>query len=115
MNQMIAYCGLTCTDCPAYQATQANDQEALENVAAAWRELFNRPEITADNILCDGCIVDGRKSGYCSTCDIRPCARERGVETCALCADYESCEHLTEFHTHAPEAKALLDKMRAAL
>ena len=26
MEQMIAYCGLICTACPAYLATQANDQ-----------------------------------------------------------------------------------------
>lgn len=45
MNQMIAYCGLVCTDCAAYKATQANDQAALEKVAAEWREQFN-PGIT---------------------------------------------------------------------
>ena len=51
MNQMIAYCGLTCTDCPAYVATQENDREALENVAAEWREEYNAPGITVDDVL----------------------------------------------------------------
>lgn len=113
MNQMIAYCGLVCTDCPAYVATQANDREALENVAAEWREMFNAPEITAESILCDGCIVDGRKSGYCAMCDIRPCAIERGVINCAHCDDY-ACEKLESFFIHAPEARDVLNKIREA-
>ena len=115
MEQMIAYCGLDCAQCPAYQATQADDRAALEETAVLWREQFNSPYITADNIVCDGCPQEGRLSGYCSMCRIRACAGERGFETCAPCADYESCEHLAEFHAHAPEAKILLDEMRAAL
>ena len=38
MDNMIAYCGLVCSDCQAYVATQANDPAALERVAAEWRE-----------------------------------------------------------------------------
>jgi len=30
MNKIVAYCGLVCSDCPAYIATQANDRAALE-------------------------------------------------------------------------------------
>lgn len=41
MEPVIAYCGLTCTDCPAYMATQANDKNALEKVAAERREIFS--------------------------------------------------------------------------
>lgn len=48
MDKMIAYCGLVCTNCPAYVATQADDRDALEKVAAQWREQFNSPEITND-------------------------------------------------------------------
>jgi hypothetical protein len=33
-DRIIAYCGLVCTDCPAYIATQADDRVALERVAA---------------------------------------------------------------------------------
>jgi len=118
MNQMIAYCGLTCTDCPAYVATQANDREALENVAAEWREMFNAPEITAESILCDGCIVDGRKSGYCAMCDIRSCAIERGVINCAHCGDYpvndDGCKKLMKWFEEVPESKVVLDGIREA-
>ncbi len=37
MDTIIAYCGLVCSDCPAYIATQAGDDDALERVAAQWR------------------------------------------------------------------------------
>lgn len=115
MEQMIAYCGLDCAKCPAYVATQAGDREALERTAAMWREQFSAPEITADSIVCDGCMMDGRLSGYCSICEIRACALGRSLATCAPCAEYDGCGKLAAFHEHAPEAKATLDGLRAAL
>ena len=53
-EKMIAYCGLVCTECPAYIATQADDKEALKRVAAQWSKDFNAP-FTAEDCLCDGC------------------------------------------------------------
>lgn len=114
MDGMIAYCGLICTDCPAYLATQADDREALERVAAQWREQFNEPRITADAVICDGCLDEGRKAGYCSTCEIRACAAGHGVINCGHCDDY-ACEKLEGFFAHAPEAHTLLDQLRASL
>jgi hypothetical protein len=116
MDKIVAYCGLVCTGCPAYVATQADDRAALEKVAAEWRQALNSPEITADSIICDGCLATngGRLSGYCSTCQIRACAMERDVVNCAHCADY-ACEKLEGFFSHAPDAKATLDGLRAAL
>jgi len=35
MDRIIAYCGLVCSDCPAYTATQADDRAALERLCAA--------------------------------------------------------------------------------
>jgi len=118
MEMILAYCGLTCTDCPALVATQANDQDALEKVAAQWREQFSAPEITANVILCDGCSLDPAKrlSAYCSTCQIRACATGyMHVTSCALCEQYESCTLLADFLCHAPEAKATLEKIRQTL
>ena len=34
MKRIIAFCGLVCTECPAFIATQKDDREALEQVAA---------------------------------------------------------------------------------
>ncbi|MBN2243467.1 MAG: DUF3795 domain-containing protein, partial [Acidobacteria bacterium] len=32
MEKMIAYCGLTCTDCDAFKATQNNDDKLRQEV-----------------------------------------------------------------------------------
>jgi hypothetical protein len=116
MDRIVAYCGLVCTNCPAYTATQADDRAALERVAAEWREAFNAPQITADSIVCDGCLGHngGRLSGYCLECQIRACGVERGVVNCAHCADY-ACEKLEGFFGHAEEARAVLDEVRRGL
>lgn len=115
MDKIIAYCGLICTDCPAYIATQADDRAALEKVAAQWREEFDAPNITVESILCDGCLThDGRKCSHCFECDIRACGLERNVVNCAHCADY-GCDKLERFFGFAPDARTILDGIRAGL
>jgi hypothetical protein len=113
MKKIIAYCGLVCSDCPAYLATQADDRQELERVAAFWRVQFSAPQITADSIVCDGCLPNakGRLSGYCSICKIRACAEKRELKNCAYCPDY-GCETLRVFLEPNPHAKALLDSIR---
>jgi len=115
MDKIIAYCGLNCAGCPAFVATQSGDPAALERVAAEWRVAFNAPEMTAESIICDGCLasIDGRLAGYCSMCEIRACAIERGVVNCAFCDDF-GCAKLEGFLTQAPDARATLEQLRAA-
>ena len=116
MDKIIAYCGLNCSECPAYVATQSGDPAELERVAAQWREAFNMPDLTAESVICDGCLQTdgGRLSCYCATCAIRACAVERSVVNCAHCADF-ACDKLAAFWVHAPEAKATLEQIRASL
>lgn len=115
MNEMIAYCGLVCTDCPAYIATKADDRAALERVAAQWREEFDAPGLAAESVICDGCLgTTGRKFGHCSECAIRACAMGRAVINCAHCDDY-GCETITGFFGFVPEARTRLDGIRAQL
>ena len=115
MNQMISYCGLVCTECPGYIATQADDRAALEKVAAQWREEFNAPQITAESVICDGCLeATGRKCSHCFECDMRACAMTRAVVNCAHCDDY-ACEKLEQFFGFVPEARTRLDGIRSGL
>jgi hypothetical protein len=115
MDKIIAYCGLVCTDCPAYIATQADDRAALEQVAAQWRKEYNAPNITVESVICDGCRgSDGRPCGHCFECEIRACGMARGIVNCAHCADY-ACEKLEGFFGFAPVAKAALDGIRQSL
>jgi len=115
MDKIIAYCGLVCTDCPAYIATQANDQAALEQVAAQWREEYDTPNITVESVICDGCLTSaGRHCSHCFECEIRACGVERGVVNCAHCADY-ACEKMGVFFGIVPDARAVLDEIRRTL
>lgn len=114
MERMVAYCGLICTDCPGYIATQANDRAELERVAEMWRKEYNAPEITVESVICDGCIVDGRKCGHWTECEIRACAMGRRAINCAYCPDY-SCDKIEGFFGFVPEARATLDGVRAGL
>lgn len=115
MDKMIAYCGLVCTDCEAYIATQANDLAALERMAARAREQFNNPDITIKSAMCDGCLSGSeRLCGYCFECQVCACGRERNMINCAHCSDY-ACEKLEGFFGMAPHARATLDGIRASL
>lgn len=42
MEKMIAFCGLTCTECPAFIATQKDDDKERKKVAKVWSKDFKR-------------------------------------------------------------------------
>lgn len=111
MEKIIAYCGLNCSECPAYIATQKNDYEEKARVAKEWSEMY-KIEFKPEDLACNGCLAtDGFHIPYCSTCEIRKCAIEKNVINCAYCSDY-SCEKLEEFLKVAGEAKANLEEIR---
>lgn len=120
MERMLAYCGLACDHCPAYQATQSGNRAALETVLIYWRETYNAPHLTVADIVCDGCQADGRLNGYCSRCSVRSCARAQGVSSCAFCSDYPCaelermlcvCERQHGFFGYARAARANLERI----
>jgi hypothetical protein len=114
MDKMIAICGLTCSDCPAFLATQKDDDEERKRVAEMWSKEYGA-DMKPEDINCDGCILtEGRHIAHCSTCEIRKCGLERGVENCGHCDDY-ACEKLGKFFEMAPAAKDTLDGVRKSL
>ena len=115
MDRMIAYCGLVCSDCPGYMATQANDRATLEMLAEQARNEYNVPDATSEMVQCDGCLsASTRKCSYCTQCVLRLCGVERGVENCANCPDF-ACEKLTSFFALVPAARFMLEEIHAAL
>jgi hypothetical protein len=114
MQEIVAYCGITCSECPAYLATQADNDEDRKTVAEKWSKEYNS-DIKPEQINCDGCLPGpGRRFAHCAVCDIRACGVARGVENCAACEEY-ACDKLTRFFGFVPAAKAKLDSLRAAL
>ena len=115
MAGMIAYCGLNCTDCPGYIATQAEDWDALEKLTERARNEYNRPNAILAESMCDGCTSASiRKCVYCAECVIRACAVEKGVVNCGACPDY-GCEKISGFLNMVPAARATLDAIHAEL
>ena len=113
-DRMVAHCGLICTECEAYEATQAEDMEALERMARETTDPLGT-EVTLADMMCDGCIATtGRRIPYCHECSIRICAVQKHVENCAHCNDYP-CETLDAFSTPGKPRRATLDAIRASL
>jgi hypothetical protein len=109
LNDLIAICGPSCTQCQAYNATKSGDRKELEKIAAEWTKGLGRT-FTTDDIICDGCRVPGgRLSTYCSTCEIRICAQSKGAITCAHCAECP-CEKII-----APPAREALEALKKEL
>ncbi len=114
MEKMIAYCGITCTECPAFLATQDDDDAKRKETAELWTKQYN-VDIKPEDINCDGCLSDtGRLVGHCYVCEMRKCGQERGVANCAYCNDY-GCQKLEKFFEMAPMYRATLDEIRKGL
>jgi hypothetical protein len=110
-EKTIAYCGITCTECPAYIATQKNDNQLRAETAKKWSEMF-KASIKPEDINCDGCPTDSKRLfSQVSVCEIRKCARNKNVKNCAFCAEYP-CPKLTKLFGFVPEAKATLEEIR---
>ena len=113
MDEMIAYCGLSCRTCPIYLASRETDKnkknELITFIIQECREYYGIEYTPKDINDCDGCKSNGGKifSG-CSKCNVRNCAIEKGIESCVYCEDF-ICGKLNEIFKVAPEAKKCLD------
>jgi hypothetical protein len=114
-DQLLAYCGLDCSQCPAYIATQADDIPKLTSLAQEWFDGSTDHTL----ILCDGCRVNGggadhRIMLWCGECPTRACAIDHGLENCAFCDDY-GCQKLGMVFEQSQDAKNNLERIRATL
>ncbi len=112
---MIAYCGLKCSECSAYLATQNDSDEEREKVAKMWGKLF-KTEFKKEDVSCDGCHENSQLSVHCKVCPVRLCGKEKEVETCAHCDDYmcETLDGLLNMIGVTP-ARQNLEKIRETL
>lgn len=111
---LIAPCGLDCAKCDAYVLTQADDLAGRKALAAKWSVDFNVPNMTVNDVTCDGCLATtGRLGSHCAECNIRACVVEKSFTTCAECDQY-ACEKLQGFFQMAPVAKDNLETLRPA-
>ena len=110
MSKIIAYCGLFCSSCPTFLATQNDDDVAREKTAAFYFEKFGF-NLEPEEINCDGCLSEGGKPiGYCRSCEIRRCCREKALDNCAICGE-QPCEKLKKFHEFSPDVKSYFEAL----
>lgn len=114
MNDLIACCGLDCEKCDARIATMTGDNALREKTAALWTKLNGVP-ITPEMLCCTGCRVEGTKTPFCdSLCPIHSCVRERGLNTCADCAQMDACRTLQRITANDPSALENLKQLRGS-
>jgi hypothetical protein len=114
MSQMTGFCGLICSECGAFVATQNNDDRKRAEVAQLWSQQYN-VDIKPADINCDGCTSDSeRLIGHCRVCEIRKCGKQKAIVNCAYCDDY-ACEKLEGFFKMVPDAKKHLDEIKSKL
>jgi hypothetical protein len=110
MNNMMAYCGLDCSKCPAYVATQKNDMEELKKVAKQWSK--ENLQFKEKDIMCDGCFSETQVFSWCNECEIRACCRGKELGNCGFCEDYP-CELLNNVFDNDISAKRRLDEIHS--
>ena len=77
MEKIVGYCGIVCTDCLGYIATQKDDDNERKKIAEEWSKQFN-VDIKPEQVNCDGCLSeDGRHIGHCMVCEIRKCGGDK--------------------------------------
>ena len=91
-NKIIAACGNDCAACPRYTAHPFEKSEnELRHTAELWMKIGYRDHIvTNGEIACAGC----RPENQCRY-NVVNCCAEKGLKTCAECADYP-CERMKE-------------------
>ncbi len=113
---MIAYCGLKCDSCRILLATLEKDGSKQQLMRTDIVKICNEQygmKVSLDDITdCDGCRApDERVFSGCRSCDIRACARERNLETCAVCVDF-FCPKLDRIFREDPQSKVRLEEIR---
>lgn len=114
-NQELGFCGVDCGKCPVFIATKSNDYNKRKEVAEMLYKAHN-VTLEPDQINCTGCYratMEGTAiMAHCETCNIRPCAKEKNVTTCANCTEY-ACTKLTEKWAKIPNGQQAKENLYA--
>ncbi len=111
MADLLAYCGILCSECPAYKATVANNDDMRRQTANEWSVMYSA-DISPEQVNCLGCKSELRFA-HCGMCEIRKCALVKKLDNCGLCASF-ACELLDPVFKSSPEIRDRLEKARQA-
>lgn len=112
-SKMIAVCGIDCSACEALLATQADDDEMRARTALSWTKIYGGERtINPSEINCRGCRTGNEiLFSHCHSCEMRACAGNKAVSTCAHCPEY-TCDKLEDFFKQAAGAREGLEIIR---
>ena len=95
-TDLVGVCGLYCGACGIYRATQDKNEEKLEEFARGMSAKTGN-KFTVDDVLCDGCLVNGRLDLWCKNCQIRVCEKLGSEKVrCSDCDEFP-CIKITDF------------------
>lgn len=97
-HDIVASCGLYCGSCMVWR--RCHD---LENAFSGG------PDSEPGGETCKGCRSD-HVFKKCVHCDIRDCAREKGIDSCSKCTILP-CDRLKRFETVRPHLCGLIDEL----
>lgn len=83
-------CGYRCDMCPAY-APNIGSEEDAKSVCEGFKECYGFT-LKPEEVACVGCRNEGRHAD--ADCPVRPCVMARGLDSCAQCAEFDSCNKL---------------------
>jgi len=110
-KRIVGFCGIICSDCRAFTATQKNDRELKKEVAKSWSTEQER--LTPEDINCGGCFATGeRLFKFCEICEVRRCGRATNIENCAYCDEFP-CVKLSDLwkSMKSTQEKATLEEI----
>ena len=108
-----AYCGINCESCNVLKATLTGDEDSRKLALQEWQETAEKHwgmEVLDPNVLsCRGCRTTGEDIFRgCRFCPIRNCCIGRGLVSCALCGEWQTCARLNELGPEARDSLALM-------
>jgi hypothetical protein len=111
---MISYCGIDCSKCETFLATQTDSAIDRKKIALKCRLQFN-VNLEPEQINCTGCKSDGVKCSFSTTlCEIRKCNIRKYQPHCAVCREYK-CAKLEKIIASAPAIGEALAALRTSL
>lgn len=123
--ELTSYCGLYCGACDIYQKRIGNTGKELQSVLTAFKfdqyahmipgleEYESFEKVLGNMIQMFGQCAACRGGGGDPACKIRLCAKEKGVESCALCPEVpcENFKAFMEFNPHIKDELARIKEM----
>jgi hypothetical protein len=93
MEPILTRCGYRCDLCLAYRPNVEKNPSNQQKLSDGWFKYFGF-RLPPESILCDGCMSENPKL-IDSSCSVRPCVIERGLDNCAQC-EYYVCEKIAQ-------------------